>query len=105
MTRVPVQKTNSKIMVGNLVHDDSSLHFVGSDCGGGRKCATGLCTSEDDQCKSAGASMGLTSACDMGGDDTCLVTCNSPQGSGCVRLQTPLRDGSQCGYGGTCESG
>lgn len=77
----------------------------GDDCGGGRHCATGLCTSEDDQCRSAGASMGLTSACDRGGDDTCLVTCNSPQGNGCVRLQTPLRDGSQCGYGGTCQKG
>lgn len=47
--------------------------YIGSDCGNGKKCATGLCTSEDDQCKSAGASLGLTSACDMGGDDTCKI--------------------------------
>ncbi|TIA69322.1 hypothetical protein E3P91_03659 [Wallemia ichthyophaga] len=84
---------------------DDEYKENGKDCGDGKHCATGLCTSEDDQCKSAGSSMGLTSSCDMGGDTTCLVTCENPSGGGCVRIQTPLRDGSQCGYGGTCEKG
>ncbi|UOH83270.1 hypothetical protein LQV05_005990 [Cryptococcus neoformans] len=84
----------------------------GTSCGSdGLKCASGTCTSLDQQCRTAGATMGLSEACGQRDDTSCVVTCKDPNStSSCVVLQTPLVDGSPCGYGGhcynqTCESG
>ena len=36
---------------------------VGTGCGDGLTCASGVCTSRDLQCRNAGASIGITGAC------------------------------------------
>jgi hypothetical protein len=84
----------------------------GTSCGAnGLACASGRCTSLDLQCQNAGVSMNLTRACGQRDDTSCVVSCRDPRISNqCVVLQTPLVDGSPCGYGGhcynqTCEQG
>ncbi|KAK8864698.1 hypothetical protein IAR55_001950 [Kwoniella newhampshirensis] len=86
----------------------------GTSCGtsgAGLACASGTCTSLNLQCQTAGASMGLTRACGQRDDRSCVVSCRDPNiANQCVVLQTPLVDGSPCGYGGhcynsTCDSG
>ncbi|KAL4254484.1 Zinc metalloprotease [Abortiporus biennis] len=79
----------------------------GQSCGSnGLACANGVCTSLDEQCQTAGASMGLQKACPSQNDKTCLVSCQDPTTSNqCIQLQSQLIDGSPCGYGGTCQSG
>ncbi|KAL1411363.1 hypothetical protein Q8F55_002318 [Vanrija albida] len=78
----------------------------GDSCGNGLSCAAGVCTSLDLQCKKAGSSMNLTQACGQRGDKTCIVTCKDPRiPNQCTILQTPLLDGSPCGYGGHCYNG
>ncbi|KAI0641152.1 Metallo-peptidase family M12B Reprolysin-like-domain-containing protein [Trametes meyenii] len=78
----------------------------GQSCGSGLMCASGECTSLDQQCQTLGASMGLQKACPSKNDKSCQVSCQDPSDSGrCVVLQSPLIDGSPCGYGGMCYSG
>ena len=84
----------------------------GTSCGSnGLACASGRCTSLNLQCQNAGQSMNLTESCGQRGDSSCIVSCRDPRSSNqCVVLQTPLVDGSPCGYGGhcynqTCEAG
>ncbi|VDC01988.1 unnamed protein product [Peniophora sp. CBMAI 1063] len=78
----------------------------GRSCGSnGLKCADGQCTSLDLQCQTNGAAMGLTTACGSKDDTSCRVSCQNPNSTGCVVLDTQLIDGSPCGYGGTCQSG
>ncbi|KAI0358793.1 hypothetical protein OH77DRAFT_1447894 [Trametes cingulata] len=79
----------------------------GQSCGsGGLACASGECTSLDKQCQLVGASMNLQKACPSNNDKSCQVSCQDPTDSGrCVVLQSPLVDGSPCGYGGMCFSG
>ncbi|OCF31943.1 zinc metalloprotease [Kwoniella heveanensis BCC8398] len=76
----------------------------GQSCGSdGLACASGTCTSLNQQCTLAGSSMGLTQACGQKDDKSCVVTCRDPNVTNqCVVLQTPLVDGSPCGYGGHC---
>ncbi|WWC88993.1 uncharacterized protein L201_003910 [Kwoniella dendrophila CBS 6074] len=84
----------------------------GKKCGdNGLACASGKCTSLNQQCKLAGSSLGLSSSCGQKNDKTCVVSCRDPNVTNqCVVLQTSLVDGSPCGYGGhcynqTCKSG
>ncbi|TYJ53027.1 hypothetical protein B9479_006357 [Cryptococcus floricola] len=84
----------------------------GKSCGSdGLACAGGVCTSLNKQCASAGGSLGLTTACGQKDDTSCVVSCKDPNSTNqCVVLQTPLIDGSSCGYAGhcynsTCEKG
>ncbi|KAL1940653.1 hypothetical protein VTO73DRAFT_8088 [Trametes versicolor] len=78
----------------------------GQSCGSGLACASGECTSLDQQCQLVGASMGLQKACPANDDKSCQVSCQDPTDSSrCVVLQSALIDGSPCGYGGMCYSG
>jgi hypothetical protein len=78
----------------------------GTNCGNGLQCASGHCTSLDEQCKKAGSSLNLTTACDARDDQSCYVTCKDPNvANQCTILQTVLIDGSPCGYGGHCYNG
>lgn len=83
----------------------------GDSCGDGLTCASGQCTSLNRQCQRAGSSLGLTTACGQRNDRSCIVTCQSPNNTRqCIVLNSPLIDGSPCGYGGkcynsTCQSG
>ncbi|KAF3905691.1 p45K [Arthrobotrys entomopaga] len=70
-------------------------------------CASGHCTSRDQQCRSLiGVLQGIgndTKSCD---DTNCQLTCTSPQlGAGvCYGMQQWFVDGTKCGSG-TCKSG
>ncbi|GAA5885598.1 hypothetical protein JCM16303_001475 [Sporobolomyces ruberrimus] len=78
----------------------------GKGCGDGLSCASGVCTSRDLQCRNAGASLDITSACPTSANTGCSITCNDPtRRSGCIILDQSFRDGTSCGYGGRCSSG
>ncbi|KAK3698920.1 hypothetical protein LTR37_016707 [Vermiconidia calcicola] len=79
----------------------------GKSCGDGLQCASGQCTSRDDQCKTVMGSYTQgndTHACDSSG---CMISCASPEfGYGvCYGLQQNFLDGTECGGGGTCQNG
>jgi hypothetical protein len=76
----------------------------GSSCGNGLKCATGHCTSRDQQCKTLMGSYTTgndTYACNS---QDCTLSCASPEfGPGvCYGLQQNFLDGTVCGGGGHC---
>lgn len=78
----------------------------GTDCGDNLKCASGQCTSRDQQCKSVMGSYTRgndTYACDSSG---CAISCASPEfGTGvCYGLQQNFLDGTECGGGGHCQN-
>ncbi|GAA5833777.1 hypothetical protein JCM3766R1_000095 [Sporobolomyces carnicolor] len=78
----------------------------GKGCGNGLSCASGVCTSRDLQCRNAGSSLDITSACPVSANTGCSITCNDPtRRSGCIILDQSFRDGTSCGYGGRCQSG
>ncbi|KAK4552827.1 hypothetical protein LTR86_010161 [Recurvomyces mirabilis] len=81
----------------------------GSSCGSGgnMQCASGQCTSRDQQCKTVMGSYTQgndTYACDSSG---CAISCASPEfGTGvCYGLQQNFLDGTVCGGGGHCLNG
>ncbi|KAK3111220.1 hypothetical protein LTR53_013749 [Teratosphaeriaceae sp. CCFEE 6253] len=82
----------------------------GQSCGsggGGTQCASGQCTSRDQQCKTVMGSYTQgndTYACDSSG---CAISCASPEfGTGvCYGLQQNFLDGTVCGGGGRCNNG
>ncbi|KAF9269036.1 zinc metalloprotease [Marasmius fiardii PR-910] len=78
----------------------------GESCGDNNlKCASGICTSVALQCQSVGASMGLREACPQS-QNTCELTCQNPNATNsCIRLSSPMIDGSPCGLAGTCVGG
>lgn len=78
----------------------------GTGCGNGLQCASGQCTSRDQQCKTVMGSYTSgndTYACDS---STCALSCASPEfGSGvCYGLQQNFLDGTECGGGGKCSN-
>jgi hypothetical protein len=79
----------------------------GDDCGSGLQCASGQCTSRDQQCKSVMGSYTQgndTYACDS---SSCVVTCGSPEfgPNQCYSLQQNFLDGTDCSGGGKCDNG
>lgn len=78
----------------------------GDSCGSGLTCASGQCTSRDQQCKTVMGSYTSgndTYACDQ---YSCSLSCASPEfGTGtCYGLQQNFLDGTTCGGGGTCQN-
>lgn len=51
----------------------------GTACGNDLQCASGVCTSLDQQCRQSGNSMNLTTACGQKNDKSCVVSCRDPQ--------------------------
>lgn len=89
---------------GNCPPDKTAPN--GQSCGSGLECASGQCTSRDQQCKSVMGSYTKgndTYACDSQG---CVISCASPEfGSGvCYGLQQNFLDGTECGGGGHCQN-
>ncbi len=78
----------------------------GNNCGDGLKCASGQCTSRDEQCKTVMGSY-------QGGNDThacnsqgCMISCatsGSAYGT-CYGLQQNFLDGTPCDGGGHCQN-
>jgi hypothetical protein len=78
----------------------------GQDCGNGLKCASGQCTSRDNQCKTVMGSYTQgndTYACD---NSNCMMSCASPEfpRNTCYGLQQNFLDGTPCTGGGTCSN-
>lgn len=89
-----------------------SDHYVpdGTKCGpnsSGLKCASGQCTSRNDQCRSLMG--GLLRSNDVHSCDSfsCTVTCasSSMPSNECAALTQNFLDGTPCGGGGHCENG
>ncbi|ORX58092.1 hypothetical protein DM01DRAFT_1405741 [Hesseltinella vesiculosa] len=79
----------------------------GSDCGNGLQCASGQCTSRDQQCQARGSAMNITRACGgMTGGGSCQMTCADPHGfATCYQFTGYFLDGTTCGVGGVCKQG
>lgn len=76
----------------------------GKECGSGLACASGQCTSRDEQCKSLMGDMlsgNDTEACD---DDSCSLRCSSKSEgrNTCAGMQQHFLDGTPCSNGGKC---
>lgn len=79
----------------------------GTSCGSGLQCASGQCTSRDQQCQSIMGSLTTdndTSAC---GSSGCQISCQSPEfgDNVCYRLNQNFLDGTSCQGGGKCNNG
>jgi hypothetical protein len=78
----------------------------GAECGNGLRCASGQCTSRDEQCRSLmGARLGSneTYACNSA---SCTLLCASdvlPQNS-CSQMMQNFLDGTPCSGGGMCQN-
>lgn len=79
----------------------------GSSCGSGLQCASGHCTSRDQQCQQQSqAAYSFTRACSVTADNSCSVSCQDPSNANsCIVLQQNFIDGTECGYGGHCQGG
>jgi hypothetical protein len=79
----------------------------GTSCGSGLQCASGQCTSRDQQCKTlmgSYTSNNDTYACNS---QTCTLSCASPEfgPNTCYSLQQNFLDGTDCSGGGHCNNG
>ncbi|RCH85526.1 hypothetical protein CU098_005984, partial [Rhizopus stolonifer] len=77
----------------------------GTICGlNGLKCASGQCTSRDEQCLSRGFVMNITQSCRTNNEE-CKLLCNSPDSDKCLIFSGNFIDGTPCGFGGRCHDG
>lgn len=79
----------------------------GSDCGDdGLKCASGQCTSRDNECKVRMGSYTTNNDTFACGNSGCIVSCQSPEFgyNTCLSLQQNFLDGIPCGGGGSCQN-
>ncbi|PHH55720.1 Disintegrin and metalloproteinase domain-containing protein B [Ceratocystis fimbriata CBS 114723] len=88
----------------NVFSDD------GTSCGTDLRCASGQCTSRDQQCKAMMGSSTNTNSNDTrscGQSNSCQMQCTSPRlRSGvCVQFAQTYLDGTPCGSGGLCRNG
>ncbi|KAI9246490.1 Metallo-peptidase family M12-domain-containing protein [Phascolomyces articulosus] len=78
----------------------------GSLCANGTmKCASGVCTSRDEQCIARGMRLGVTEECSFQ-KDSCQISCADPMDPGnCLVLSGVFLDGTECGLASLCEKG
>jgi hypothetical protein len=56
------------------------------------------------QCRTVGASLGITSACPSSTSSSCSITCRNPQQpNSCLILQSYFVKGTSCGLAGRCD--
>ncbi|KAL6855185.1 hypothetical protein ACO1O0_006323 [Amphichorda felina] len=79
----------------------------GQSCSGGLSCASGQCTSRDNQCQAmiGNGREDVSSIMSCGGDDTCMLTCSYSKGANCTVYNQNFLDGTSCGGGGRCNNG
>lgn len=69
------------------------------------KCASGICTSRDQQCMARGLRQNISEQCSFQ-QDSCLISCTDPKDSrNCLMLSGMFLDGTECGLAGFCEKG
>ena len=74
----------------------------GQDCGNGLQCASGQCTSRDQQCKTLMGSITTNNSTYACPSSDCTLSCASPNGV-CYSMQQYFVDGTPCGSG-TCSN-
>lgn len=79
----------------------------GTGCGSGLECASGQCTSRDQQCQSLLGSLTTDNDTQACGSSGCQISCQSPEfgDNVCYRLNQNFLDGTSCQGGGKCENG
>lgn len=75
----------------------------GTDCGDGLQCATGQCTSRNQQCQSLMGSLVTNNNTEACGSSSCQIQCLND--NVCYELNQNFLDGTTCGGGGTCRNG
>ncbi|KAL1891246.1 hypothetical protein Cpir12675_005036 [Ceratocystis pirilliformis] len=88
----------------NVFSDD------GTSCGTNLRCASGQCTSRNQQCKAMMGSSTNTNNNDTrpcGQSNSCQMQCTSPnlRSGVCVEFAQTYLDGTPCGSGGLCRNG
>ncbi|KAI8064518.1 Metallo-peptidase family M12-domain-containing protein [Gongronella butleri] len=69
------------------------------------QCASGICTSRDEQCVARGLRLNITHQCPFQ-EDSCQITCADPSDSqNCLVLSGIFLDGTECGLAGFCRGG
>ncbi|KAI8977943.1 Metallo-peptidase family M12-domain-containing protein [Pilobolus umbonatus] len=78
----------------------------GTSCmNGTMKCASGICTSRDQQCMTRGLRQNIVEECSFQ-KDSCLISCTDPDETrNCLMLSGMFLDGTECGLAGFCEKG
>ncbi|KAF8252160.1 hypothetical protein K440DRAFT_594442 [Wilcoxina mikolae CBS 423.85] len=79
----------------------------GTDCTGGLKCASGQCTSRDQQCRTVMGRIATTNDTRSCDSSNCVLTCQSPEFGAdmCLRMQQNFLDGTPCRGDGVCKNG
>ncbi|MCJ1403400.1 hypothetical protein MMC11_006623 [Xylographa trunciseda] len=79
----------------------------GQTCGSSLSCASGQCTSRDQQCKTLMGSYTTNNDTYACNSQDCTLSCASPSfGPGeCYSMQQNFLDGTTCGGGGSCSNG
>jgi hypothetical protein len=75
--------------------------------GAGLTCASGQCTSRDQQCRSLVGTLTSSNSTSACSDQGCLLACSSPElgPNECYNMQQYFLDGTPCDGGGTCSNG
>ncbi|KAF4976882.1 hypothetical protein FZEAL_6504 [Fusarium zealandicum] len=87
---------------GNCPKDEHTED--GEGCGDGLKCASGQCTSRDEQCRvnyQNATGDQAYKAC----TSSCLLSCLDSNGGMCTQINQNFIDGTSCGGGGKCDNG
>ncbi|RKP09451.1 Metallo-peptidase family M12B Reprolysin-like-domain-containing protein, partial [Thamnocephalis sphaerospora] len=90
------------------VYKEDGTACGNSSTSSGLTCASGMCTSRDEQCRLRGNDrMPLTQYCSTSIiQDSCEVLCVNPQQANtCIKLNGQMLDGTECGMGGRCKRG
>lgn len=79
----------------------------GTSCGNGLQCASGQCTSRDQQCKTVMGSYTQGNDTYSCNSQSCTISCASPDfgPNVCYSVQQNFLDGTPCGGGGHCANG
>lgn len=78
----------------------------GTGCGNGLQCASGQCTSRNQQCKTLMAAYSANNDTYACNSQTCSVSCASPEfgPNVCYSMQQNFLDGTPCSGGGRCNN-
>jgi hypothetical protein len=79
----------------------------GTNCANGLKCASGICTSRDEQCRTVMGTFDRSNATSSCSDQGCSITCRAPEfGPGvCYDVKQNYLDGTVCNGDGKCKAG
>lgn len=75
----------------------------GTDCGNGLQCATGQCTSRNQQCQALMGGVVSNNDTEACGSSSCQIQCLN--GGICYEINQNFLDGTTCGGGGKCRNG